>query len=197
MGSSKEIETLQSSVFERLKNEHPQLEGELTYNEINLKEDAKKAVELLANDKDRAYRIAMGVEEAPEGQTSTAINIAMSEKALDEGNNKLYAQLIKTRSLEQTKRGQEIVAEKGSITDNSTSKYVKELISARLDSLGKRYLTNLDISTKEGVSIKSKSNKMRAMDKIDSEIQKVKKEIAKTKKMDLADAQKLLDSLMC
>ena len=75
--------------------------------------------------------------------TSTAVNIAMAEKALADGNTALFARLTKTRSLEQTRRGQEIVSERGSVSDNSTSKYVKELVASRLETLGKGYLDNM------------------------------------------------------
>lgn len=197
---TEEVSPKASRVFQRLQEENPELlSGDLSYNEMNLKKDAEKAVELVAKDKNLAFQIGMGMEEAPAGQTATAVNIALSEKALEEGNHTLYAQLIKNRSLAQTRRGQEIVAEKGSVTDNSTSRYVKELIATRLEHLGKKYLsTGLDVSTKKGgISIRKKSNKTRATEVIAKEVDKVKKKIGSTKELDLAEAQKLLDSLMC
>lgn len=192
----KEKEQMNSRVYERLQAEHSELEGELKYDEVKLKEDAEKAVELLTTDKQKAFRIAMGAEESAD-VLSTSVNIAMAEKALDEGNKVLYSQLIKNRSLAQTRRGQEIVAEKSSITDNSTTRYVKELLSARLEILGKKYLTNLSLETKGGVSIKKVSNKKRATDIIKEEVKKVKEKISSTKQLDLAEAQALIDSLAC
>mgnify|MGYP001573432401 CR=1 FL=1 len=184
-----EAKKLQSRVFERLKEETPTLEGDLSYEAIKLKEDAQRAVELVANDKQKAYRIAMGAEKSSD-VTSTAVNIAMAEKALADGNNGLYARLVKTRSLEQTRRGQEIVAEKGSVTDNSTSRYVKELISERLKNVGKKYLTGLkDI-------FKKTTDKSRATEVIDREVKKAQAKI-KGKELDISEAQKLIDSLIC
>lgn len=141
---------MQSRVFERLKAENPAIEGDLGYSPIKLKEDAERAVNLIAKDRQKAFNVAMG-KEASNDVTSTAVNIAMAEKALNEGNIPLYTRLIKNRSLEQTRRGQEIVAEKGSVTDNSTSRYVKELIAMRLDKLGNKYLADIkDIGKKTG-----------------------------------------------
>lgn len=186
-GSGKE-----SRVYKRLQAENPSLTDEVKYDDIKLKEDAQKAVELVEKDKNQAYRIAMGLEESSD-VTSTAVNIAMAEKALDEGNLKLYGQLVKNRSLAQTRRGQEIVAEKGSVTDNSTSRYVKELINTRLTNLGKKHLTGLKL---EG-GIKKVTQKENALAAIDKEVKKVKAKIKATKQMDLAEAQKLIDSLAC
>lgn len=193
-GAPKPIENkvdtqLSSRVFERMKAENPSLEGELGYDPIKLKEDADKAVELLATDKQKAYRIAMGAETSP-SITSTSVNIAMAEQALKEGNNELYAKLITNRSLEQTRRGQEIVAERGSITDNSTAKYVKELLATRLENVGKGYLSDV-----KNV-VKKTTNKGKATKVVADEVSKLEKKI-KNKKLDVNDALKLLDEIAC
>lgn len=178
---------LQSSVYQRLKDELPsKLKEDVGYSEIRLKEDARKAVELMEKDKNEAYRVAIGVKAPPEGQTATGVNIAMAEKALTEGNYKLYSELVKNRSLAQTRRGQEIVAEKGSITDNSTSRYVKELISSKLDLLGAKYMSG----------IRKTSTKERALEVIDKEVAKVK-EKTKGRNLGIKEAQALIDSLVC
>lgn len=186
---------LQSKVYERLKAENPQLGEVLTYEHQNLELNAEKAVELIAIDKEKAYRIAMGVEDPPTGQTSTAVNIALAEKALEDGNNSLYAQLVRNRSLEQTRRGQELVAEKGSVTDNSTSRYVKELIKARLDKLGKNYSEGLTDSLLK--KVRKGDLKARATAAIKKEVNRVKERVESTKELDLNEAQSFLDSLAC
>lgn len=178
-----------SRVFERMKVEHPELTGDLTVERMNLEKDAQKAVELVVKDKQKAYDIAMGKEKSSD-VTATATNIALAEQALKEGNNELYAKLITNRSLEQTRRGQEIVAEKGSVKDNSLARYVKELISQRLEKVGKNYLGDL----KE--NFKGKSSKERATAKIDSEVGKLETRI-KQKKLDVKTALSLLDKLTC
>lgn len=176
-----------SMVFARMKAEHPSLEGELGYDPIKLKEEAEKAVDLIEVDKQRAYKVAMGTEVSAD-ITSTAVNIAMAEKALKDGNHELYATLIRNRSLAQTRRGQEIVSERGSITDNSTSRYVKELVAARLENLGKGYLSD--------VRLKKVSDKTKASEKLDSEVKAVEEQI-RSKKMNTKTALQLLDKLAC
>ena len=180
-----------SSVYERLSNEiPPELRESVGYTKENLQINAEKAVELVKADKTEAYRVAMGMKEPPKGQASAIVNIVMSEKALLEGNYELYSKLVKNRSLAQTRRGQEIVAEKLSVTDNSTSRYVKELISARLDKLGKDFFFGLE-------KIKGESNKQKAIKIIDKEVTKAQEKMSRTKELDIAEAQSIIDKLMC
>lgn len=182
-----------SRVFERMQAEHPdELTGDFTYNPINLKNEAAKAVELVDQDKQKAYRIAMGAESSAE-HTQTGVNIAMSEQALADGNNSLFAQLIKKRSLDQTRRGQEIVSERGSIADNSTSRYVKELLRDRMEKVGRTPLGDLRLG-------KMGSNKPT---KMQNAIEHVNKEVAKAEKavgfkhLDMKAAQAIIDGLAC
>lgn len=184
-----ERETKASAVYERLKEDHPELTDDSSYEAMQMKKDAEKAVDLLATDKELAYKVAMNVETLAD-QTNTAVNIAMAEQALREGNLSLYNQLVKNRSFAQTRRGQEIVAEKGSVTDNSTARYFKELLNIRMEKLGDRYLSDVrDI-------FKKTSKKKQALEAIDKEVVKAQKKL-KNKEIDLAEAQKLIDALMC
>jgi hypothetical protein len=186
----KPAEEFKSRVYDRLKEEYPDvLEGDVLVKRVNMEKDIQKAIDLVETNKQKAYDIAMGKETSSD-ILSTNVSIALQEKALQEGNTKLASKLITNRTLEQTRRGQEIVAEKGSVKNNSTSRYVKELISSRLDKLGKDYLGDLtDV-------FKKKSTKERAMSKIDNEVVKLEKSI-KNKKLELKDALSLLDKLTC
>jgi hypothetical protein len=176
-----------SRVFQRLKEEYPQLEGELYYDPVKLEKDSEKAVELIAKDKQKAFDIAMNKESSAE-ITSTATNIALAEEALKEGNNELFNKLIRNRSLAQSRRGQELVSERGSLTDNSTSKYVKELLASRLENVGKRYLTGLR---------KGKVTDLKhGTDVIDRKVTQLEDKI-KNKKLDVKNALRLLDELTC
>lgn len=178
-----------SRVFERIKEERPDLlQGELSIDRTNLREDLTRAAELIKNDKQKAYDIAMGKETSSE-VLNTSVSIALAEKALAEGNLELYSKLTVKRSLDQTRRGKEIVAEKGSVTDNSVARYVKELINSRLNSVGDRYLSGLE-------KLKSKSSKEKAIDKMDTEVRKLEDQI-KSKKLDTKTALALLEKLTC
>lgn len=182
-----ENKEFKSRVFERLQAERPELKGDLKVERVNMEKDLDRGIQLMEKDKQTAYEIAIGRQTSPD-VTSTAVNIVMAEKALSEGNTKLYSELVTKRSLEQTRRGQEIVAEKGSIKDNSTSRYVKELINSRMEALGKNFLDNL--------SLKRKSTKERVMKKIDDEVTNLEKKV-KSKDLDTRTALALLEKLTC
>lgn len=196
--NKKKPDALASRVYDRLKSEVPEkMRENVAYNEINLKKDAEKAVSLIARNKERALKIALNMEEPPAGQTATAINIALAEKARLEGNYQLYSDLVKSRSLEQTRRGQEIVAEKGSISDNSMDRYVKELISARLTKLGKNYLSDARDMVSNIKKRENMSPNQRGLERIKSETKIAMEKVKKGKMFDLAEAQKFIDSLAC
>lgn len=184
-----------SRVFERLQEEFGEemLEGRQEYNTINLREQSERAGDLIATDRQKAYRIAMGIEESPD-ITSTATNIALADAALEAGNNALFAQLTKARSLAQTRRGQEIVSEKTSVTDNSVSSYVKQLISMRMEKLGKSYLGD----ARQLVGVKEKTGE-KVMESVKKDVEVAQKDVQKRIKsrMDISKAQKLIDSLSC
>ena len=177
----------QSRVFERLQKENPeQLKGELPFDQAVLKTEFDKAANRITKNKQDAYDIAMNRKNVTDIESVTT-NIEMAEKALADGNNILYEKLIRNRSIAQTRRGQAIVAEKASIEDNSTARYVKELLSARLDNLGKRYLSGL----KEGTAIRKHATEV-----IDRKVGALQVKIQRGK-LDTRTALKLLDELAC
>jgi hypothetical protein len=178
---------LKSRVFDRLKSEHSQLEGDVFYDPTTIKKETDKAVDLMVSDKQKAFDISMRKVSASEAE-SVATNIAMAEKALSEGNYKLYGKLITNRSIAQSMRGQAIAMEKASITDNSTSRYVKDLLDVRLKSVGKRYLTGL----KRG----DVSDNKHATEVVERKAVELERKI-KNKKLDVKTALKLLDELEC
>jgi hypothetical protein len=116
-------------------------------------------------------------------------NITLAERAMEEGNNELAAKLIRNRSLAQTRRGQEIVSEKASLTDNSASRYIKELIGERLDDMGEKYTDNLK-------DVAKKSKKERAIAQIDKGVADLELRI-KTKKITTKEALAMLDKITC
>lgn len=190
---SSDENTRQSRVYARLKSEMPEeLPGDVSYNAINLKEDARKAADLVESDRQKAYRVAMGLESVTD-QTSTSVNIALAEAALESGNTALFAQLTKARSLAQTRRGQEIVAEKGSVTENGTARYVKELIGARMAVLGEEFTRGIQRLKPDSTPQK------KVMAKIDADVKEAQAAMKKnrTKRFDVEAAQKLIDSLAC
>lgn len=182
-----EKETFKSRVLERLQSEYPDLEGEANAERVRLQENLDAAVDLVIKDKQLAFDIAMGRIQDP-NVLQTSASIALFEKALEEGNMELAGQLAVRRSLDQARRGQELVAERGSVSDNSTSKYVKLLIASRLDNLGKRYTFD--------VKGKKLSQKGKAQEILKAETTKLENKI-KSKKLTNKEAFALLDKLVC
>ena len=184
----REFGVKESKVFKRLKDEYKDLSGDALYDSTTLKSEAIKASKLMEENPQEAYRIAMGAKDSSE-VTSTAVNIAMTERALAEGNNTLAARLIKNRSLTQTRRGQEISMERASVTNNSAQRYVKELIQARMA------LVKVPLGEQIN-NVKLRGRKAKITDIIDSEAAKIEKAV-KFKEFDVQKAQSFIDELRC
>lgn len=182
----------ESAAFKRLKAEDPNIEGEAFYTRQDQKEQASKSTDLVAQDKNKAYRIAMGLEKAPQDLNSAWVNIILAEKAREEGNYKLYSELVIKRSLEQTRRGQEIVAEKGSVSDNSLATYTKKLIAARLEKVGEKYTSGIQKQKN-----RKKSSKSLAMEVIENQANDLGERVNKAREFNLAEVQSFIDSLAC
>lgn len=181
---------LKSRVYERLKKEYPEiLTEDVTYEKSTRKAGIDKALELVERDPKEAFKVAIEATNVPEVD-AVYTNGIMAEKARKDGNNDLYRRLVKQRTLAQTRRGQAVEAEKAFVTDNDVSKYVKELISTRLDNLGKNYL-----DTVKGDLVK-KSNKTKGIEAIDKQVSKAQAKMS-DKMLDIREAQSLIDRLTC
>lgn len=176
-----------SKVFERVKNKLGEefKDDAVTYQKISLEDDAKKAVDLMNTDRQRALQIAKGTRKVPEGQTETAISIALAEDAAEKGDWGLYRELVEKRSLRQTRRGQEIVSEKGSIHQGADY-YMKKVLNERINKVGK---TGVSLTGKETPSAKLTAT-------VEREAKKAS-EILNSSRLKIEDAQKLLDDLTC
>jgi len=180
-----------SRVYERLASERPDVLPEnIEYEKKTREDQVEKALELIKTDKQKAFDIAMGNIQSDE-LLATTVNIALAEQAKDEGNMSLYNTLTRNRSFAQTRRGQEIEAEKGSVSNNQASRFVKQLINSRLADLGKKYTTGI-----KEIFKKSSAQKL-GLEKIDTEVKKAKEKIKKTKELDLSEAQAIIDRLTC
>lgn len=88
----------------------------VSYNKINLEEQAIKAAEWVQNNLEEARKVVDGAA-APEGIIDTAIFIAYENEMLRIGNNAEYQRALKIHSQVQTQRGQAIAAERISTDD--------------------------------------------------------------------------------
>lgn len=178
----KKAQKLESRVYSRLK-EQLQETDVVEYSVKHLKDLAKSSTSLIEKNPDKAYRVSMGLDKPKGIQTSASVNIALAEKALSDGQFDIASSLVKNRSLAQTARGQEIVSEK-LLTDNSTQRYLKELISRRLKDQKGLFNPQALKGDKTHPVIRN----------IKEQAQKAVKSV---KDFDIADAQSFIDSIIC
>ena len=179
-----------SKAYQRVKDRLTSVtENEPSYNKMNIENDTKKAIELVNNDENQALRIANGIDEPPVGQTETAISIAMADKAAERGDHALQAQLESSRSLRQTRRGQEIVSERGRFDDNSPHTYINQVIQGRMEKASKNVT-----SVESGLE---KSSSKRVVKEIDSKVQEIKQLLKDKQITDNESALKEIDNLTC
>jgi hypothetical protein len=159
-------------------------ESDISYQPMNIVQDAARASEFVVQQPEAALRIAKGLEAPPADITETAISIAMAEQAREKGDWQLYTRLILSRTFRQTRRGQEIVAEKGRMDENSSEFFIRKLLDerARIVTQGKKWLF-------------AKEAKLQAV--IKREVTELKKTIDKKVIRKLESAQKLIDSITC
>lgn len=175
-------------VYDRLAEEAQQ---DVSYNKLNLEKDTQNALDFITTDPKAAIRVGLGLEEAPTGQTETAISIALADKAGRDGDFALQSQLESSRSLRQTRRGQEIVSERGRFNEDSPHFFIRELMDMRLKNIG----SNLKSSLEE-LQGKAKSVKKAAIEKIDKGVSKLKEKIKEDRKK-ITLAQDIIDSIIC
>lgn len=166
-------------------------ETEAKYNQMNLAEDTARAIRLVSEQPELARKIAYGIEPPPQGVTETAVSIAYSESMREAGNWKEMADSERSRSLRQTRRGQEIVAERGRANENSPEHFLMQVFKARLEKAGRSLFPEIKIGKSEPQTLTAK-----ATQRIRQSSENIKKQVI-TKKMEIDEAQKILDSLIC
>lgn len=179
-----------SRVSERMKALYPELDDPVLYDKININEEVSKAVDLVEKDQVEAYRKAIGIGDVTPYQ-STAASIALTEKALADGNFGLANSLIKQRSKMQTSYGQSIAMEKATVNDNSAQRYLSDLVTTRLQKLGESLpLTKLEKQMNKTIEQKVREH-------IDNKVREAKNNISKEKVFDIKQAQDFISSLAC
>lgn len=182
-----------SSAYNRVKDRlADEFQDDLKYNQMNLEEDARQAVDFVASDPKKARRVALGLENAPKGMTETSISIAAANAAAEAGDHALQARLEAARSLRQTRRGQEIVAERGRFDENSPHTFIARVMADRLAAFGKK----AGAETMKEVTGKKSTAKTNATRIIDTQAAEAKKVLTKSE-FKIAEAQSLIDSLTC
>lgn len=162
---------------------------DVNYNRLNLAKDTANALEFIEKNPKEAKKIALGLMGAPEGVTETAISIALAEQASQNKDYALQAQLERSRSLRQTRRGQEIVAERGRFNENSPHFFMQQVLAARIENAGKQKFRFFSKKKSETVANSAEAKMKEGSEAIKQTIKK---------KLTAADlAQNVIDSLTC
>lgn len=118
-------------------------DDDLTYNKVNLAEQAKRAQDYVREHLEEAKKIVDGVKHAPDNILDTAIRIAYEQEMLRIGNNDEYLRALKLHSGLQTLRGQEISAERISSRDvTNPSFWINKIIAARTEKVARKLFSN-------------------------------------------------------
>lgn len=129
-----------SRAFDRAKARlQEQFQFDTTYTTVKIADEMAKAMEVVAQNPDYAKKVALGLEEAPLDVTDTAISLAVAESAKEKGDYQLQADSEKERSLRQSRRGQEIVMEKGRVDENSSDYFIKQVLDRRKELIAQKY----------------------------------------------------------
>lgn len=175
-----------SKVFQREAMKHAdRIVDELgvSYNKINLEEQAIKAAEWVQNNLDEAREVVNG-KAAPEGIIDTAIFIAYENEMLRIGNNAEYQRALKIHSQVQTQRGQAIAAERISTDDvynpaywwkklqkNKETDVARKLFKGDTEALNKMIETETKSIMKQ-IAGKPKEEQVEALTKLAEKLQK-------------------------
>lgn len=176
---------------EHFRKVNERLAGELgnnpLYKTVNLTEESAKAIKFVESNPDDALRIALGLKKPPSGILDTSISVAYENKLFNDGDIKGFTDVVNSLTLRRTRSGQEIVALKGVVNDNSPAHFIQKVIQARTEQVGN------SLPKIKGEPTASAS---RVTSKIDKEAQKLKK-FLDNKKLDIKSAQALIDELVC
>jgi len=129
-----------SRAYDRAKSRlGEEYQKDVSYTPIKIADEMAKAFELVKQNPELAKQIALGLELPPLDITETAIALAVSETAKEQKDYKTQAETESSRSLRQTRRGQEIVMENGRVDENSPSFFIKQVLERRKALIAARY----------------------------------------------------------
>ena len=187
-------EVRKSAAYQRaLERYSEELKGqpEAQYTTVNIADQMARAVKFVDENPKLARKIAYGMEPAPSGLRESAVSIAYNEKMYQDGNMSEFGKSYRSRSLRQTTRGQEIVLEKAAqVNQNHPLYFARQVIEARTAQIGKK-LFEISKDSKTDAPVK------RALKKINEKTESLKKDIVDSKTLDITEAQKIIDSLIC
>lgn len=170
-------------------------EDDPTYNQMDLADNAVKAVEFVRKYPKRAEKISMGMELPPSGMTQTAITLAYSEALGLTGKHAKRVQIEKVLSLTMTRLGQEIVSLRGRINTDSSPYFIQKVLEARKNLLASGWKLPSYVQKIGGKPIETNAKKVAI--KISEDAKSLKSKIDAKVLEDLGSAQAFIDSITC
>jgi len=186
----------ESRAYKRVRDRiEEEAQMDVSYNKLNLDKDAENAMNFVEANPARALRVAMGLEAPPLGMTERGINIAMAERALREKDSVTVSQVEASGSLRQTRRGQEIVVDRGRFNENSPHRLMAEVLERRMERAGRTLITE----AKSTFTKQTMSSKEKTIAKIDERVKKIKKGLTQEEKATMMklDVQNFINNLTC
>lgn len=166
----------ESRFFKRAKMEKDtKLEGEVTYNELNLSEDEARAAKKVAEDFEGALEEVRSGTAKVDDTTFSNLTEAIGNEALKNGDIELFNEMARKRTLNATRAGQEIVSLRGKVSIDSPQGAVAMVLKNRI--------TNKGGAKKVSERIKNT---------LDRDMKKVRARAAAMK-----SAQEIIDSITC
>lgn len=177
----------ESAVLQKVQDklEDLKINDPITYNTINIAEQSALASKFIEEQPELARKVALGLQGPPKSVLQEAVAIAYAEKMLAEGNNVEWYRATRARAFRQTRRGEEIVMERGQINENSPERFVKEVLKARMAMVGKKFFPDSPKEVEKKVA-----------EKMNGDVKKLKERMVK-ERLDISEAQKILDSIIC
>lgn len=167
-----------------------QIEGESAlYTQMNIADQVALGFQYVEENLASAKRIAQGLEAPPAGVTQTAIALAYSSKMKEEGNMQAFLDAEKTRMLQQRRRGQEIVMERGRVDDHSAEHFISQVIDARMAMAGKKMFAK-----PTGKEVETRIQK--GQERVRQEADALSKNLTR-QQLDMAAAQQIIDGIIC
>lgn len=169
------------------------LEGESAiYTRMNLADQAALGIKFVNENPEAAKRIALGLEPPPPNVSETAISLAYAEMLKNKGDMKGLMDARRARMLRQRRRGQEIVMERGRVSEHSPDHFMELVLEARMRMAGKQLFEKPTFRQGDTNQTQKQRGAARISEKTDALVKAIDK-----KSIDMAEAQKLIDGIIC
>lgn len=165
-----------------------------TYETMDMAENNARALELIDKDYNIAKKIALGYEAPVEGITQVALATAVTNKAIQDGDFQLAADVARRISLQGTRFGQEIVSFRGRLDTDQPQDFIDQVLERKIDA---KYKNRRSIIFKKGEERGTvESPKKRMMKDIDKMVTQTKS-LLDAKTIKIRSAQEIIDLLTC